>query len=217
MAALIHHQITNALQAAAGLYHRLVLLVGEAGSGKSAVLRDIAAGYDTHVININLALAGEPLELSARQRPLRLPEILGQILDQALARSQAMALAQPKDQGQTIAPTQSKAHDQAGAEGQPLPSSPLTHHPDDASNLPQPIPLVLDNLELLFDQDLMQDPLRLLQGLSRNRTLLASWNGTFSVGRLGYAEPGHPEYRAYDAPDALIVTMDGASTLDPAP
>jgi predicted ATPase len=73
MAALIHHQITNALQAAAGLYHRLVLLVGEAGSGKSAVLRDIAAGYGTHVININLALASELVELSPRQRMLRLP------------------------------------------------------------------------------------------------------------------------------------------------
>lgn len=217
MATSIHHQITGALQAAAGLYHRLVLLVGGAGSGKTALLRQLAADYGTSPINVNLALAGELLELSPRQRPLRLPVILGQILDQALARNQAMALAQPKDQGQTSAPTQSKAHDQARAEGQPLPSSPLTHHPDDASNLLQPTPLVLDNLELLFDQDLKQDPLRLLQGLARNRTLLASWNGTFSVGRLGYAVPGHPEYRAYDAPEALIVTMDGASTLDPAP
>lgn len=217
MAPALHHQITGALQSAAGLYHRLVLLVGEAGSGKSAVLRGIAAGYGTHVININLALAGELLELSARQRPLRLPEILGQILDQALARNQAMALAQPKDQGHTNAPTQSKVPDQARAEDQPLPNSPLTHHSDDASSLLQPTPLVLDNLELLFDQALRQDPLRLLQGLARNRTLLASWNGTFSVGRLGYAEPGHPEYRAYDAPEALIVTMESASTLDPAP
>jgi len=217
MATSIHHQITGALQSAAGLYHRLVLLVGEAGSGKSAVLRDIAAGFGTHVININLALASALIEFSARQRPLRLPEILAQILDQALARSQAMALAQPKYQGQTTAPTQSQAYVQARHQGQPPPSSPLTHHPDDASNLSQPTPLVLDNLELLFDQDLKQDPLRLLQGLARNRTLLASWNGTFSIGRLGYAVPGHPEYLAYDAPEALIVTMDGTSTLDPAP
>jgi hypothetical protein len=174
MAASIHHQITSALQAAAGLYHRLVLLVGGAGSGKTALLRQLAADYGTSPINVNLALAGELLELSPRQRLLRLPEILARILDRA----------QP-------------------------PASP--------SSLLQPTPLVLDNLELLFDQDLRQDPLRLLQGLARNRTLLASWHGTFSVGRLGYAEPGHPEYRAYDAPDALIVTMDGASTLDPAP
>lgn len=183
MANSIHHLITGALQAAAGLYHRLVLLVGGAGSGKTALLRQLAADYGTSPINVNLALAGELLELSARQRPLRLPEILARILDRA----------------------------------QPPASPSLALASDYPSSLLQPTPLVLDNLELLFDQDLKQDPLRLLQGLARNRTLLASWNGTFSVGRLGYAVPGHPEYRAYDAPEALIVTMDGASTLDPAP
>jgi ATP/maltotriose-dependent transcriptional regulator MalT len=33
--------------------------------------------------------------------------------------------------------------------------------------------VLLDNLELLFDVSLQQDPLRLLQGLSRNRTIVA--------------------------------------------
>ena len=77
-------------------------------------------------------------------------------------------------------------------------------------------PVVLDNLEILFDKDLQQDPLRLLQSISRNRAVVASWNGTMNFGRLLYAETGHPEYRSYDSVDALIVGMDGTATVDSA-
>jgi DNA polymerase III delta prime subunit len=75
-------------------------------------------------------------------------------------------------------------------------------------------PVVLDNLEILFDRELKQDPLRLLQGISRNRSVVASWNGIVDSGRLMYAEPGHPEYRCYEQVDALIVNMDGTVTLN---
>ncbi len=75
-------------------------------------------------------------------------------------------------------------------------------------------PTVLDNLEILFDKDLKQDPLRLLQGISRNRTVVASWSGIYAEGRLFYAETGHPEYRIYQSVDALIVDMDGTAALD---
>jgi SpoVK/Ycf46/Vps4 family AAA+-type ATPase len=34
--------------------------------------------------------------------------------------------------------------------------------------------VLLDNIEILFDVSLKQDPLRLLQGLSRNRTVVAT-------------------------------------------
>ncbi len=54
---------------------------------------------------------------------------------------------------------------------------------------------LLDNTELLFDVGLKQDPLRLLQGLSRNKTVVASWNGAIIDGLLTYAEPAHPEFR----------------------
>ena len=77
-------------------------------------------------------------------------------------------------------------------------------------------PVVLDNLEILFDKDLQQDPLRLLQSISRNRAVVASWNGIMNSGRLLYAETGHPEYRSYDSVDALIVGMDGTATVDSA-
>jgi Cdc6-like AAA superfamily ATPase len=160
MAGIVHEKIRQSLQAAEGMYHRLVLLVGETGTGKTGVLRDVAEELGTSVININLALAGELLELTAKQRSLRLQDIL----DRIAARDRS--------------------------------------------------PVVLDNLEILFDKDLKQDPLRLLQSLSRNRTVLASWNGTMNCGRLLYAEAGHPEYRSYESIDALIVGMDGTATVD---
>lgn len=155
MAEPIHDKIKRSLLAAEGLYHRLALLVGETGSGKTGVLRDVAEEFGTSVINVNLALSSELLELTAKQRSLRLPGILDQIADKAQS------------------------------------------------------PVVLDNLEILFDKDLKQDPLRLLHGISRNRAVVASCNGTMTSGRLLYAETGHPEYRSYDSVDALIVEIRG--------
>lgn len=83
MAEPIHDKINRSLQAAEGLYHRLVLLVGETGSGKTGVLRDVAEEFGTSVINVNLALSSELLELTAKQRSLRLPGILDQICGQS--------------------------------------------------------------------------------------------------------------------------------------
>lgn len=140
-------------------FHRLALLVGEAGSGKTSVLREVAEDFGSSVVNVNLALSGELLDLTAKQRSLRLPGILDKIADKA-----------------------------------------------------QP-PVVLDNLEILFDKELQQDPLRLLQGISRNRAVVASWSGIVNSGRLLYAETGHPEYRSYDSVDALIVGMDSTATV----
>lgn len=162
MAEPIYDKIKRSLQTAESLYHRLVLLVGETGSGKTGVLQNIAKEFGSSVININLALSGELLELTARQRSLRLPGILDQIVGQVQS------------------------------------------------------PVILDNLEILFDKDLQQDPLRLLQSISRNRAVVASWNGSISFGKLLYAETGHPEYRSYDSVDALIVGMDGTATVDSA-
>ena len=162
MTSPISLKIVRSLEAAEGLYYRLVLLVGESGLGKTSVLRDVAEEFGSSVVNVNLALSGELLELTAKQRSLRLPGILDQIADQAQS------------------------------------------------------PVVLDNLEILFDKDLQQDPLRLLQSISRNRAVVASWNGIMNSGRLLYAETGHPEYRSYDSVDALIVGMDGTATVDSA-
>ena len=66
--------------------------------------------------------------------------------------------------------------------------------------------VLLDNLEILFDTSLEVEPLRLLQATSRNRTVIASWNGTFRDGTLTYAEPGHPEFIQCKHAEAVVVT-----------
>lgn len=64
---------------------------------------------------------------------------------------------------------------------------------------------LLDNTEVLFDMSLQHDPLRLLQKLSRNRTVVASWNGGVQDGYLIYGAPDHPEYRRYPARDLIVI------------
>jgi len=68
--------------------------------------------------------------------------------------------------------------------------------------------ILLDNIELLFDVSLKQDPLRLLQGLSRNKTVVASWNGAVIGGFLTYAEPAHPEFKRYPVKDFLVTSPE---------
>jgi len=58
--------------------------------------------------------------------------------------------------------------------------------------------LLLDNIELLFDQSLKLDPLDLLKRHAHARRVVAVWPGELRDGRLIYAEMGHPEYRDYD-------------------
>ena len=68
--------------------------------------------------------------------------------------------------------------------------------------------VLLDNIEILFDVSLKQDPLRLLQGVSRNKTLVVAWNGTVEHGRLTYAAPGHPEFHECPTEGLLIATPE---------
>ena len=66
--------------------------------------------------------------------------------------------------------------------------------------------VLLDNIEVLFDISLKQDPLRLLQRLSRNKTIVAAWNGTIVEDSLIYAISTHPEYKRYPIQDFLVVS-----------
>ncbi len=68
--------------------------------------------------------------------------------------------------------------------------------------------VLLDNIEILFDLSLKQDPLRLLLALSRKQTVVVSWSGSLEGKYLTYALPEHPEYRKYPAKDFLMVTPD---------
>jgi len=70
--------------------------------------------------------------------------------------------------------------------------------------------VLLDNIEILFDVRLKQDPLRLLQGISRNITLVAALSAEISTQPsslyLVYAAPDHAEYKRYPVQDFLIVS-----------
>jgi len=153
----MHNQTQNILQALKEteyLYHRLVLLVGETGSGKTTVLQEVCNEIGITPVNLNLELSRLMLEMTAKQRTLQLPKILED----------------------------------------------LVHKKDEKT-------IVIDNIEILFDVNLQQDPLRLLQKISRNKNIIVSWNGIVNNGKLMYAVPAHPEYRSYDTSDLFIIPM----------
>lgn len=158
-------ELTALCEVAATLYHRLVLVIGPAGSGKTRLLQATAAEQGWPLINLNQRLSEQLLELTQRQRALRVPRLVGDVL------------------AGTRAPV-----------------------------------MLIDNLELLFSPDLAQDPLRLLQGVARNQTVVASWPGSISGKQLTYAEPSHREYRRYPELDALWLSLStDAVTQDPRP
>ena len=68
--------------------------------------------------------------------------------------------------------------------------------------------VLLDNIEFLFDVALRQNPLGLLQRLSRRRTVVATWNGSMEDGHIVYAVPGHPEYRRYPVDGFLVAVAE---------
>jgi len=153
----LYNQVMQQLEQAAGLYYRLMLVVAPRGAGKTVALQEVAMRTGVLVINVNLALSKRMLDLTERQRSLRLPRLLEEIT------------------GQTATE-----------------------------------PVVLDNLEILFDVALKLDPLRLLQGLARHRTVVAAWNGSIEGGTMTYAVPGHPEYRRYPVRDFLVAHPAGS-------
>lgn len=146
--------IVSKVLEAGSLYYRLVLVVGSAGSGKTAILRMLVEKLTVPLINVNLSLSEKLLEIQAAKRPLMVSRVLSQLVS---------------DPGNEI--------------------------------------ILLDNTEMLFHPDLQTDPLKLFQNLSRNRTVVASWNGSIDDGDLVYAAPGWPEYRRYPAGDVVTVCL----------
>ena len=147
-------QIIQNLEYAAELYNRLILVIGSYGSGKTEILNTVAERINIPVLNVNFELSRRMLDLTERQRALKVSQILKEIV----------------------------------AEGDKE-------------------VVIMDNTEILFDISLKQDPLRLLQGISRNKTIVASWNGDINDKHLFYAMPGHSEYRKYEIKDFLFVNL----------
>lgn len=154
----MNQEIIQKIKEAENLYYRLVIVVGPSGTGKTNALQDVRDHTGAPLVNVNLELSRRMLELTERQRALRLPELLREIIEN----------------GENTL-------------------------------------ILLDNLELIFDVGLEQDPLRLLQGLSRNNTVVAAWNGTIIKSSLVYAIPAHPEYRRYPIRDFLVASPEVAA------
>jgi hypothetical protein len=161
VAASLSSQIQDVLPKTQDTYYKLILAVGPARTGKTAALTELAAKHKWPRVNVNLCLSEKLLELTHRQRAIRIAGIL-----------------------------------------------------DDTVRAENSNVVLLDNIELLFDTELAQDPLKLLQSISRNRTIVAAWPGTFDGSALTYAEPGHPEARRYSTPQAVIVKAGETNQLD---
>ncbi|RKX61792.1 MAG: BREX-3 system P-loop-containing protein BrxF [Thermodesulfobacteriota bacterium] len=152
MAEPLAEQVIGQIKHATELYHRLMLVVAPAGAGKTTALKEVQERAGVPLINVNLELSRRMLDLTERQRALRLPRLLMEIVNDAA--------------GDVV---------------------------------------LLDNIEILFDISLKQDPLRLLQGLSRNKTVVVAWNGSIDSDHMTYAVPDHPEYRRYMVRDFLVI------------
>lgn len=65
--------------------------------------------------------------------------------------------------------------------------------------------VLLDRIEILFEESLKAEPLTLLRTLSRQRLVIAMWSGKIEADNLVYGSPGHPEYRSYPARNLNLV------------
>lgn len=65
--------------------------------------------------------------------------------------------------------------------------------------------LVLDHIEILFDPQLQHNIVLLLEGISRNFSLIVGWKGQYYNQKLIYGEPEHDEYFTHDNTDGIII------------
>lgn len=73
--------IEEALSRLDSAYYRLVLVVGPARSGKTRALSELAVRHQWPRINVNMQLSERLLELTHRQRAVRVATVLEGILD----------------------------------------------------------------------------------------------------------------------------------------
>lgn len=125
--------ILEKIESVSDLYHRLLIIVAPAGSGKTLALREAFGQTRAPLLNGSLDLSRRLPERTLRQRALKVPRL---------------------------------RNDAVGA--------------NDDVVLP-------DEIERLFDVRPKQHPLRLLQGLSRNKTGVAAWNGSIVDVDMTYA------------------------------
>ncbi|HSW63924.1 MAG TPA: BREX-3 system P-loop-containing protein BrxF [Dissulfurispiraceae bacterium] len=75
--------------------------------------------------------------------------------------------------------------------------------------------ILLDNVEVLFDVSLKQDPLRLLQGLSRNKTVVAAWSGEIRTGGRGLRTEINNDDSSLITHHSVLITLLGLCDAGP--
>jgi len=75
-------EIESAISKASSSYHKLLLLVGKSGAGKTALLHHISQRMEFPLINLGLSLSQQLLTLTVRQRKLKAADIMEDILDE---------------------------------------------------------------------------------------------------------------------------------------
>jgi len=65
--------------------------------------------------------------------------------------------------------------------------------------------LVLDHIEILFDPQLQQNPVLLLENISRNVTLIVGWKGHCSGRKLVYSEPEYDDYFTHEHTEGIVI------------
>jgi len=68
-------------------------------------------------------------------------------------------------------------------------------------------PLLLDNLELLFEKGLQINPLDLVKRLAHSKRVVAVWPGELRGARLIYADMSHPEHRDYSRDGVVVLEI----------
>lgn len=68
-------------------------------------------------------------------------------------------------------------------------------------------PLLIDDLELLFEPSLQINPLDLVKRLAHAKRVVAVWPGELRGDRLIYADMSHPEYRDYSRKGIVVLEI----------
>ena len=76
MAAPLSQRITEQVEGAETLYHRLILVTGPPRTGKTTALRELQAEQSWPLVNVNLTLSERLLGLTTRQRALKVAGLL---------------------------------------------------------------------------------------------------------------------------------------------
>lgn len=141
---------------AATLNSKLILVVANAGAGKTDILSRFAESEGSLLVNVGRELSRKLLSIPAMQRSVEVMPLLRDLIDQT-------------DSGKCV---------------------------------------ILDNIEILFEEDLHISPVDVLKKLAHARPLVAAWPGGFRDGRLTYARTGHREHCEVPIDGAVVFELN---------